>query len=142
MGDQVLNKNQMQELVELGIDTSKASCVIDEKMNIILANDRKIIDVLRRDIIMELTLTFTLQDILSLLPEELPVRSKTGFTYFINITASKSKSFWVISYEDVYDEEVNGIKLVGTDWLHVERDESLLTACFSMLKWCKQNKYI
>ena len=122
MKNQVLSINQMQELKELGIDTSKASmCWLEtfytdrtKKFEPEVCNENQRFD--------EWCLpAFTLQDILEMLPD-------------------------IIVNHEVYIPVIqkNFCKYVHNDnpILHLEVANNTIEAAFNMLKWCKQNNYI
>lgn len=117
----------MQELIDLGIDISKASCTWCKVRAI--TPDRKgyswmILSETLNKFDEEHVPTFTLQDILEILP----------------------------SYSVTYDKYTNDLDKYelcvdipeGQHYIaHIARSsESLLKAAFKMLKWCKQNNYI
>ena len=122
MKNQVLSIKQMQELKELGIDTSKASmCWLEtfytdrtKKFEPEVCNENQRFD--------EWCLpAFTLQDILEMLPD-------------------------IIVNHEVYIPVIqkNFCKYVHNDnsILHLEVANNTIEAAFNMLKWCKQNNYI
>lgn len=125
MENQVLTIEQMQELVKLGIDTSKASMYISEYGEIV--SNVKICEL---DI--NWIPTFTLQDILLMLPNTLEFQNVYGNTHFEYI------EFWGDGWN----------QMAVVDPLHPSSPRittsniSPLRAAFDMLKWCKQNNYI
>ena len=133
MENQVLTIEQMQELIDMGIDVSKASMYISEYGEIV-SN----VKICERDI--NWSPTFTLQDLLDMLPQ--------GFYLEQNTTSLDKKVFlqinktagggYSIAYEQSWDEDGKlKIKMHGQ-----QLNDSLLEAAFNMLKWCKQNNYI
>lgn len=120
MEEQVLSILQMQELEELGIDTNHGSMYwhnynIDDDPQYELCSSADIGDIT----------TFTLQDILEMLPKVIP-GEEDGYT-------------WKLSYEGIcYIGELCPSNLLYA----VKIEKSLLDACFKMLKWCKQNNHI
>lgn len=131
MKNKILTIEQMQELIALGIDTSKASMywgfhISDlKKENPILVlhtnNFLFVIDYIP---------TFTLQDILEMLPPSVQGEPIDEFetSYSLNIDFSSKE----ISYYDyIWDRE-----LISFEY------DNLLYGAFQMLKWCKENKYI
>lgn len=129
MNNQVLSIEQMQELIELGIDTSNASmCWVWHQQGEggyhHLEINRELYPCIK-DIP-----TFTLQDILELIPpciEGEPIDEfETEYTLDIDFMAKN------ISYYDyIWDRE-----LISFDY------NNLLDGAFQMLKWCKENTYI
>lgn len=118
MENKVLLIEQMKELNELGIDTSKASLywyATDESEFVCFGTD------IDKDCGDEICPTFSLQDILELLP----------------------------SYKITYDKHTKDvdkyeIRVYTTDGQHyithiTQSAKSLLDAAFEMLKWCKIN---
>lgn len=112
MNKQVLSAEQMQELIELGIDVSKASMYwvesfyFDEKNN----NKRIIMQSVSLIPTTDAIPTFTLQDILEMLPDY----------------------YWIEKFSNIY-------KIKDVDGDTYFESKSLLEAAFNMLKWCKQN---
>lgn len=136
MEKQVLSIEQMRELIELGIDTSKASmCYCDLESdeyhfgsNVIVPNNATLSEYgLCRE---NLTPTFTLQDILEILPNWID-------PYYYNVKYHKNLFYheyvnkWICSY-------------VASNGASIQQfaSDSPLEAAFNMLKWCKHNKYI
>ena len=128
MENQVLSIEQMQELEKLGIDTSNASMFWYRCYRF-----KQLIPCSDRDTIKDWTNqhgenciipTFTLQDILEILPSY-----KITYDKFTNDS-------------DKYEIKVNILE--GQHYItHIaQSSESLLKAAFTMLKWCKQNNYI
>lgn len=125
MNDQVLSVEQMQELIALGVDISKASCcwckvatpnrigyiwtILPEHLN---KCDEEHIP------------TFTLQNILEYLPKQI----KVGKT----IVCTPEFSLDSVGYYD-YDSCFTLISF---------KEKTLLLSFFNLLKWCKQNKHI
>lgn len=123
MGKQALSISQMQELQELGIDISNASmcwirCTDGNKVFPYIPKFRDIFENRRESLHDVITPTFSLQDILEMLPREWEIGAyndnRTNITLFL---------------ED--DETLH---------CHQEVSESLLDAAFKMLKWYKQFK--
>ena len=127
MKEQVLSVSQMEELVNLGIDVSKASmCWIVTRSGVqfLIPNKKDSIleDILENEYLIDsYTPTFTLQDILEMLPD-------------------------IIVNHEVYIPVIqkNFCKYVHNDnpILHLEVANNTIEAAFNMLKWCKQNNYI
>ena len=121
MENQVLSIKQMQELIDMGADVSKASmCWLEYAgRNGVYLYNLTLKDILknRKETIPPvLTPTFTLQDILGRLPQ--------GSLHF-------NKNKFIIYMLDSQFNVVNE-----------EESESSIEAAFKMLKWCKQNNYI
>lgn len=116
---QVLSIKQMQELIDVGIDTSKASMCwygTDEVEFVCSGTD------MDKDCGDEICPTFTLQDILEMLPS------------------------YKITY-DKYTRDIDRYEIridipEGQHYItHIaQSSESLLDAAFKMLKWIKGNK--
>lgn len=134
MNNQVLSIEQMQELIELEIDTSKASCYWMEHDNL----DRGYIYSLHIGYCSKMggdcIPAFTLQDILEMLPTHIEVERKDMF--------GEEDNFWYeldINFEEKsisYHDFLHDVTLVDFDY------DNLLDGAFNMLKWCKQNNYI
>ena len=119
MKNQVLSIEQMQELKELGIDTSKASVYWIKTST----DGGMPYEILSLDYTLEYNPnvfpTFTLQDIVNLLdkPHDLMV-------YYCSTMVWAEK---MDSEEHIHEEYI---------------EDSVLINAFNMLKWCKQNNYI
>lgn len=117
----------MQELIELGIDTCEATCYWYIKANPITKGWDKpelcVKEPLWPTPPNKVISTFTLQDILEMLPKriELP----TWEVYYLQINPVTWDNKWKVGYPVVHYEE-----------------GSLKDAAFNMLKWCKKNNYI
>lgn len=118
MSKQVLDISQMQHLKDLGVDTSKASCYIGEAEWKEYLYFGKCTDINGIP-------TFTLQDILDLLPN--PVE---GTKYALTI--SKSKYHWFVSYE----EHINYTTLISCGY------NELIDSAYETLCWLIENGYI
>ena len=119
MEDQVLSVEKMQELIELGIDTNKASMCWWEKMlndYMLLINDSR--NDSRNDISWVLP-AFTLQDILEILQ--------------IHRVCLCYEDGW---YAEKWNKETNLLDYC------TEQYEKPIDAAFHMLKWCKENDYL
>lgn len=137
MNEQVLTIEQMQELIALGIDTSKASMCwfpmmeLDENMKPVVKSHFIGVNTIDFDsywntIEGQNTIkTFTLQDVLSLLPYSI----STTRPSYLSILPLRDGG-WYIRYSRMECDEKS------TD------GKTLLEAAFNMLKWCKQNNYI
>lgn len=115
MKDQVLSIEQMQELIELGIDTSKASmCWITTRtpydFNVYDVEIYKSYYKKGNEAVIP---TFTLQDILEMLPK--------GWSF------------------DCFDDCMPVITIFTNFGVHEEKASTILETAFNMLKWCKQN---
>lgn len=121
MENKVLSIEQMNELNDLGIDTSKASLywyATDDSEFVCFGTD------IDKDLGDEICPTFSLQDILELLPS-------------YKITYDKHTKC-VDKYEITVDIPE------GQHYIeHIARSSvSLLEAAFKMLKWCKRYNYL
>lgn len=131
MKNQVLSIEQSKHLNELGIDTGIASIywarrchgsdIRDEsKGKWFLSLDDKFMIV--GFTYYEVVPTFTLQDIIELLPDEIKIGKEL---YKLNICPLREH--WCISYDGVIDN------------IMVKRDKSILEAAYKMLVWCINN---
>lgn len=119
MSKQVLDISQMQHLKELGVDTSKESCYIGEAEGKEYLHFGKCTDINGIP-------TFTLQDILDLLP---------CYISSYELCTKKIKLNGYINYVVAY---------IGIDeqcFLSFLYDE-LIDAAYEMLCWCVENGYI
>lgn len=147
MQNQVLSIEQMQELIELGVDTSKASAfyypnygeyyehpITKKYVHDIQSynpypsfvnGDRTL-----KDLNPDLFPTFTLQDILKILPEFLPPNIDVmDYTYELAI---RKNSIYYDCEEFDYSPKGDLVRFEGM---------SIIENAFNMLKWCKQNNY-
>lgn len=138
----------MQELIGLGIDTSKASAfyypnygdyyehpitkkyVRDVKgynpYPSFVNGDRTL-----KDLNLDLFPTFTLQDILEMLPKTIEA-FKDGSKLPLMITITGSSKYAIVYCNPFCKNGTVGLTIHDT----------LLEAAFNMLKWCKQNNYV
>lgn len=131
MSKQVLSIEQIQHLKELGVDTSKASMcwIIDEE------NKHKPFVSLSIDASDHVDFTtyslptFTLQDILDLLPKR--IIDEKGFDYFLAIHIYNN--IWNVVYS-LYNEILVTINYFNS--------ECLIDAAYEMLCWCVENGYV
>lgn len=130
MENQVLTVEQMQELEALGIDISKASIFWIVNVKNEKGKEKDLIPPFlsfhktTQKVGMqcfECIPTFTLQDILEMLPR--------------TINYDGSKRLRVLPPNEI---EYTNYSLEG----HFKHGDSLLEAAFNMLKWCKQKNYI
>lgn len=124
MKNQVLSINQMQELIELGISISKASicwigCADGNDVYPYNSTFKDIFENHKETMPTVLTPTFSLQDILDMLPRAWEIGAYNANRNTITV---------------FLDDEIG--------YCHQEVSDSLLEAAFNMLKWCKQNNYI
>lgn len=133
MSKQCLDIKQMQHLKELGVDTSKASMcwIIDEE------NKHKPFVSLSIDASDHVDFTtyslpsFTLQDILDLLPKE--NRDQDDDKFVLKVEYGILHKLWYIGYY-YYDVVLNGNCLCS--------GENLIDAAYEMLCWCVENGYV
>jgi hypothetical protein len=140
MSKQVLDISQMQHLEELGVDTSNANFYWHRTISLNNYNDwdewKLHYGVLRlargfTTINCQYVRTFTLQDILDLLPNLIESQDE-GNNYWLEFgTAMEDEEWWYIRYMSVY-----GVKL------NYEEDEHLIDAAYEMLCWCIENEYV
>lgn len=133
MSKKVLDIEQMQHLKELGVDTSMASmqyvsngndiifCVPKEGGYEIKGGDNGYI----------ICSTFTLQDILDLLPKE--IRDKYYDKFVLKIEYGINHKAYYIGYY-YYDVVLNDNCLFSR--------ENLIDAAYEMLCWCIENGHI
>lgn len=136
----------MQELIGLGIDTSKASAfyypnygdyyehpitkkyvrdVKDYNPYPSFVNGDRIL----KDLNPDLFPTFTLQDLLEMLPKSIPCEELEEYGENTHLVVDVN----TIMYCDLNMNIVYGACAYGN---------SILEAAFNMLKWCKQNNYV
>lgn len=124
MEEQVLSILQMQELEKLGIDTNRGSMYwhnynTDDDPQYELCSSADIGDII----------TFTLQDILEILPKSIMHSNKQLKTCNYKLCIFDNKVMYTFNSFDQC-------------WLKYTHGENLLEAAFYMLKWCKQNNHI
>lgn len=119
MKDQVLSIEQMQKLKELGIYTNNASmCWIKEEGE----EDSLTVNWGLLKHMIDFFETFTLQDIIELMPSYITVESNI---YFLNIDKMRSK------YESI-----------DKDIICIENNKGMLINTYNVLVWLAKNKYI
>ena len=127
MKDQVLSIKQMQKLKELGIDISKASmCYVffesdSQKYTDIVVHDESCYEMACMNPIP----TFTLQDIIELMPESITIN---GLQYNLLVCIS------LIEYSA---EDKNEVPIH-----YVSKANDILGNAYNMLVWLAENKYI
>ena len=138
MNEQVLTIEQMQELIALGVDTSKASMCwfpmmeLDENMKPVVKSHFIGVNTIDFDsywntIEGKNTIkTFTLQDILEMLPREVKEHH-----FILEDNCDEWDMYYFLSVPDKQISTIGNIT-----------GKTLLEAAFTMLKWCKQNNYI
>lgn len=125
----------MQELINMGVDTSNVSMYWYIKANPItkgwnkpeLCTEEPFWPTPPNKVIP----TFTLQDILEMLPNNITIRNKSKCRFSLE----KFGELWLAAY--IYGSEWEGDYPVE----EIYRDIPI-EAAFEMLKWCKQNNYI
>ena len=140
MSKQVLDISQMQHLEELGVDTSKANFYWHRTKSLNNYNDwdewKLHYGVLRlargfTTINCQYVRTFTLQDILDLLPNLIQSQDEENNYWLEFGTAMEDEEWWYIRYMSVY-----GVKLNYEEHVH------LIDAAYEMLCWCAENGYV
>lgn len=140
MSKQVLDISQMQHLEELGVDTSKANFYWHRTKSLNNYNDwdewKLHYGVLRlargfTTINCQYVRTFTLQDILDLLPNLIQSQDEENNYWLEFGTAMEDEEWWYIRYMSVY-----GVKLNYEEHVH------LIDAAYEMLCWCIVNGYV
>lgn len=150
MENQVLSIEQMQELVELGIDISNASMCWgkwdDVKEYSLFAENKTdresfIQDLINNNCVDEEDAqeyahntipTFTLQDILEILPDSIRFKKHKIGIYHLEIIPLDKRIGGVLFLYKSDTDRTTAIKFDG----------SYIEAAFNMLKWCKQKNYI
>lgn len=126
MKQQVLSISQMKHLQELGLDTSKASMCwtkFDSETAVLSVHDEYCYEMSA----LQSTPTFTLQDILELLPKAI---SRNDLLFPLKIEYSTIKDNWFICYWNH-----------GTIQNSLYDSENLLDAAYDLLCWCIENGY-
>lgn len=140
MSKQVLDISQMQHLEELGVDTSKANFYWHRTKSLNNYNDwdewKLHYGVLRlargfTTINCQYVRTFTLQDILDLLPNLIQSQDEENNYWLEFGTAMEDEEWWYIRYMSVY-----GVKLNYEEHVH------LIEAAYEMLCWVIDNGYV
>ncbi len=140
MSKQVLDISQMQHLEELGVDTSKANFYWHRTKSLNNYNDwdewKLHYGVLRlargfTTINCQYVRTFTLQDILDLLPNLIQSQDEENNYWLEFGTAMEDEEWWYIRYMSVY-----GVKLNYEEHVH------LIDAAYEMLCWVIDNGYV
>lgn len=140
MSKQVLSIEQMQHLEKLGVDTSKANFYWHRTKSLNNYNDwdewKLHYGVLRlargfTTINCQYVRTFTLQDILDLLPNLIQSQDEENNYWLEFGTAMEDEEWWYIRYMSVY-----GVKLNYEEHVH------LIDAAYEMLLWCIKEQYI
>ena len=138
MKEQVLNIKQMQELIALGVDTSKASMIwnphgfmnkIEYELKIYDDNIHRIVDnklgKLSKELaVFNLVPTFTLHDILEIIKKNV-LEKDLSLDLELNLINNQFQLTKEVDYS-----------------LYTSDGKTLLQSAFQMLKWCKQNNYI
>lgn len=130
MEKEVLSIKQMEYLQELELNTSNASmCWVKLGENTILSiHDEHCYE----SSLMEAIPTFTLQDILEILPFR--IKDNLDNCYYITIEqlSTSRERIWTISYRSLS----NSIIKVETT------DRNIIIAAYNILCWCIENGYI
>lgn len=152
MKNQVLSIEQMQHLQELGVDTSKASAIIykisETETYCGYAREVILIEGYVEDYIDKVE-TFTLQDIIELLPSE--IKYIDGELHYLSF----SKDGIQYSYQDFEDEwasvtcDSDGMRMYsepryygGESCITFDSPKTLLGCAYEMLCWCAENGYL
>lgn len=140
MKQQVLSIKQMQHLKDLGVDTSKASIFWRRRIRGLRGEEVKgewnlsfNTHIIGSNFETHETIpTFTLQDILDMLPICI---EKAGVKYELRIKRMVFDSRKVM-YAVLYEEQDY------IDWYIMQSYENLLDSVYEMLLWCIQNGYV
>lgn len=138
MEKQVLSIERMQHLQELGLDTSKASMCWVKDLTKEIAEEKEIdmtigwsLDFNNPEFYkyewMKGIPTFTLQDILELLPKYL---INNQIRYKLTVCFSKTANHWLIMYYDNHNV------------LEFYSNSEIIDAAYYLLCWCIENGYI
>ena len=126
MKNQVLSIDQMQRLKELGVDTSKANIYWARRSHGSSFNDNSegewFLSLQKEYIVYSFTSygvvpTFTLQDIISMLPDSIDNNM---------LTIRKNANVVSVSYENLYTRSI----------LSISQEDSLIKSSYEMLVWC------
>ena len=132
MENQVLSIEQMNQLKELGIDTSKASmCYISKYTSCDFDDGDEIVVVcndFNKRLYNEFGPAFTLQDIIELLPKSILINS---VKHWICVSPNCLLTEFQIMYVDGDDS-----------YAVMKQDKSLLQAAYNMLIWVVENGYL
>lgn len=141
MKTQVLSVEQMQHLQELGIDTSKAKicwyAIYETLPN--WYNELRIRDNVFDDYYPFMP-TFTLQDILEMMPESI-----TSNNILYHFELLKLGSSYSIGYKGIIDKIIdeNNVDEINTIKYHILLwDKNILTCAYETLCWLAENNYI
>ena len=141
----VLSIEQMNQLKELGVDTSKASMAVyciyagEEKEYDILSSNGAFPEKQEHDrfgygihniVKLEKKTVFTLQDLIELLPKQLPPYD-FGYNCLL-ITPNVGLNGYVFHYKDIADGEI--YKQIYS--------ENILQSAYEMLIWVIENSYL
>lgn len=124
MEEQVLSILQVQELEKLGVDTNCGSMYWH---NYNTSNDPQY-ELCSNADVGDIT-TFTLQDILEMLPKNIIHSNKQLKTCNYKLCTFDNKVMYTFNSFD-------------QGWLKCTYGKNLLEAAFEMLKWCKQNNHL
>lgn len=133
MRDQVLSIKQMQHLKELGVDTSNASMCWVKDPN---SEDRKIS--IHDEYCYEMSClrpvpTFTLQDILNIMPKELKIKVETYRTP-VDCSLMLDVANDRVYYECFVWQQYDCVKYFNS--------VNLITSAYEMLCWLAENKLL
>ena len=138
MKNQVLSVEQMKHLQELGIDTSKASCAYYA----FYESEPNYYELRIRDSALEIdpqTIlfipTFTLQDILNMLPGS--IMSDNIFYHFELLNLTSAYSIGYKGFVGENDDDPNMMEYHILLW-----NTNLLTSAYEMLCWLAENEHI
>lgn len=132
---QVLSIDQVKHLQELGLNTSDASmcyCCFygNKKEEWELEIYENVVNQKRDSTLWGIVPTYTLQDIIELLPRSIQPNPDEG-TYYLNLYYYDLS--WVVDY---LNNEGDGSYVATTS------DDSFIEAAYEMLCWCIENGYI
>ena len=143
MTKQVLDVQQMQHLQELGLDASNASmlyCRLYDECSILVESKHKfdkeenaiILDGIRDSVIYckKITPSYTLQDVLELLPKEIKPAEKC---YWLRIDLADECLYYYRDAIDLTERRGKVFSYYG---------EELIDAAYSMLCWAIENEFV
>lgn len=135
MDKQVLSIEQMQHLIELGVDTSKASMAWckpegDKEYHLLLPNSQKSFEY---DLVVKYIPTFTLQDMLDIMPKQLKIKVesyRTPVDCLLMIDVANTCVYYECFVWQQYDRAkyFDGVNLISS--------------AYEMLCWLAENGYL
>lgn len=131
MEEQVLSIEQMKHLQELGVDTSKASCCWCSAYDI----EQFVMPIEDKDFFNSDKLTFTLQDMLEMMPESITSDNILYHFELLKLGSCYNMGYKCIIYEKNGDNN-------RIEYLILVLDKNSLTCAYEILCWLAENKHI